>query len=152
IFEEFGYFDEVYGHGYNEENDLIMRANRCGFRAALANHAFVYHMGEASFSKTTSAKSILEERNAEILSTRYPEYDWAVRTYMSSPTQEAEQVFVGLLRDREGKHDLAFDFSSVGAYHNGTFEYAKEILRRAPSQWSGFNVHVVASEETRRFH
>ena len=50
ILDEFGLLDEIYGRGYNEENDLIMRANRCGYRAALANHAFVYHFGEASFS------------------------------------------------------------------------------------------------------
>ena len=35
----FGLFDEAYGAGYNEENDLIIRANRCGFRAAMAESA-----------------------------------------------------------------------------------------------------------------
>ncbi len=30
ILKNFGIFDSIYGHGYNEENDLIMRANSCG--------------------------------------------------------------------------------------------------------------------------
>ena len=60
IMDEFGLMDEIYGRGYNEENDLIMRANRCGYRAVLANHAFVYHFGEASFRVP-----ILRRRNSK---------------------------------------------------------------------------------------
>ncbi len=56
ILEEFGVFDDSYGRGYNEDSDLIMRANRCGYRAVLANHAFVYHLGEASFSVSETPK------------------------------------------------------------------------------------------------
>ena len=35
--------------GYNEKNDYIMRANRRGYSSVLANHAFVAHLGKASF-------------------------------------------------------------------------------------------------------
>jgi glycosyltransferase involved in cell wall biosynthesis len=47
---------------------------------------------------------------------------------------------------------MVFDFSSVGTYHNGTFEVSKQILRHAARRWTSFNVHVLASDETVRFH
>ena len=49
VLASFGVFDEIYGAGYNEENDLVMRAGRRGYRSVLANHAFVWHKGSASF-------------------------------------------------------------------------------------------------------
>ena len=43
ILRNFGVLDPVYGLGYHEENDLIMRANLCGYRAVLANYAYAWH-------------------------------------------------------------------------------------------------------------
>ena len=152
VLEEFGLFDETYGTGYNEENDLIMRANRCGYRAALANRAFVYHSGESSFSIASSSKQIQEEKNREILNKRYPEYEPSVSKYLESEQYQAERLIAGLLPDRTGRLDLVFDFSSVGPYYNGTFEACKEILVRATKTWRQFNLHVMVSEEALRFH
>jgi GT2 family glycosyltransferase len=53
----FGFLAACYGSGYHEENDLIVRANRCGFRAAMANRAFVYHLGEASLFRPAPPSS-----------------------------------------------------------------------------------------------
>ena len=47
---------EDFGVGYEEENDLVMRASKVGTRAVIANHAFAYHAGAASFS-TDRARS-----------------------------------------------------------------------------------------------
>jgi GT2 family glycosyltransferase len=152
MLDEFGLLDEAYGHGYNEENDLIMRANRCGFRAALANHGFVYHFGESSFSSSSAPKSLHEVKNAALLNERYPEYLPSVQRHFSSPVHEAERLLTGLLPDRDGRLDLVFDLSSLGPYHNGTFEAAKEFLVRAPASWKQFNIHAIASTEARRFH
>lgn len=152
VLEEFGLFDEIYGQGYNEENDLIMRANRCGYRAALANHAFVYHTGETSFSTSSHPKQVQEEKNAALLKNRYPEYAPSVSKYFNGEHYQAERLMGGLLEDRAGRLDIVFDFSSVGPYHNGTFEASKEILVRAADTWHKFNIHVMASEETTRFH
>jgi GT2 family glycosyltransferase/glycosyltransferase involved in cell wall biosynthesis len=152
VLDEFGYFDEAYGQGYNEENDLVMRANRCGYRAALANRGFVYHVGESSFSISSSPKKILEEKNAEILKSRYPEYTPSVNKYFQSEHYQAECLLTGLLPNREGRLDVVFDLTSVGPYHNGTFEACKEILFRAAKIWRQFNLFVMASEEAVRFH
>ena len=153
ILEEFGFFDESYGMGYNEENDLIMRANRCGFRAALANHAFVYHMGECSFSASAFPKQAQEVKNAALLQQRYPEYLTHVGKYFGSPHYEAERLLSALIPDSDGRVDLVFDFSTFGPYHNGTVEAAKDVLSRAVEKWAEFfNLYVMASDEAIRFH
>src|SRR4029077_7349290 len=153
ILDEFGLFDEAYGRGYNEENDLVMRANRCGYQAALANRAFVYHMGEASFSNTDTPKEELEKRNSKLLQERYPEYTKSIAKYFKGLHYQAESMLTALLRDSEGRRDLVFDFSSMGTYHNGTFAAAKCILQAAVDEWQKhFHIYVMVSEEAARFH
>jgi GT2 family glycosyltransferase len=153
ILDEFGLLDEVYGRGYNEENDLIMRANRCGYRAALANRAFVYHVGEVSFNGSDSPKAELEKRNSALLLKRYPEYPRSISKYFNGLHFQAESMLSALLPDSEGRRDLVFDFSSMGTYHNGTFAAAKCILAAAVTVWrKHFNIHVMVSEAAQRFH
>lgn len=153
VLEEFGLLDESYGPGYNEENDLIMRANRCGYRAALANRAFVYHAGEVSFSASATPRSGLEQKNAKLLNERYPEYLPNVAAYFESELYEAEGMLSAMVPDRDGRREIVFDFSSVGPYHNGTFEAAKQLLRRAAVQWKDFfHIFVMASDEAVCFH
>jgi GT2 family glycosyltransferase len=153
ILREFGLMDEKYGKGYNEENDLVMRANRCGFRAALANHAFVYHIGESSFSVSDVPKSTHEERNAALLKSRYPEYMEHVHAFIDGAHYRGEVLLRGLLKDKRGRYDIVFDFSSFGDHHNGTFEAAKQILIHAAKSWKDiFNIHVLVSDLAARFH
>jgi GT2 family glycosyltransferase len=152
ILQEFGIFDDVYGLGYNEENDLIMRANRCGFRAVLANHAFVHHVGEASFSNESKHEE-LQKNTADILQKRYPEYVGAIGRYFASAHYRGEEMLTALLPDGQGRLDLVFDFSSVGPYHNGTFDAGRRLLQAAVKHWRGrFNIHVMVSGEARAFH
>jgi len=153
ILREFGLMDEKYGKGYNEENDLVMRANRCGFRAALANHAFVYHIGESSFSVSDVPKSNHEDRNSALLKSRYPEFMEHVQAYVNGAQYRGEGLLRGLLRDKRGRHDIVFDFSNFGDHHNGTFEAAKQILIHAVEGWNDFfNIHVLVSDVAARFH
>ena len=153
VLEEFGLLDEAYGPGYNEENDLVMRANRCGYRAALANRAFVYHAGEGSFAAAATRKTELEEKNAVLLGQRYPEYVPSVVRYLESERYEAEGMLAALAPDSGGRHDIVFDLSSLGPRYNGTFTAAREILSRAAVQWQGFfRVYAMASEGAARFH
>lgn len=149
---EFGLFDESYSPGYNEENDLMMRANRCGYRAALANRAWVYHAGEVSFSSSPFPKQLQEEKNAELLHERYPEYKPSVQRYCKGARFQAELLLAGLLPDREGRLDLVFDFSNIGPHHNGTFVVSKRLLERASKLWPQFNLYAMISEVARKFH
>ena len=153
ILEEFGYLDEVCGPGYNEADDLIMRANRCGYRAAVANHAFVYHSAEPSFSLGQSSRSQSEERNAAVLAARYPEYIEHIQGYLNGAQYRAELLLRGLVKDAHGRYDIVFDFSHFAPYHAGTFEAAKQILIHAAREWKqAFNIHLVIEDEAARFH
>jgi len=152
VLAEFGLFSTDYGRGYNEENDYICRANRCGYRAVLANHAFVWHEGEASFA-ATGGKAMLETENAARLEAVCPEYRRAIEAYFAGPEVEAETLLTALLPDVDGRLDLAFDFSSVGPSHNGTFEAAKALLAIFAARFrADYNIFVLATPEAARFH
>ncbi|HTC37037.1 MAG TPA: glycosyltransferase [Bryobacteraceae bacterium] len=152
VLTEFGLFDEAYSPGYDEENDLMMRANRCGYRAALANRAWVYHAGGVSFSSSQFPTELQEEKNAAVLNTRYPEYKPSIERYCNSAYFQAELLLGGLLPDQEGRLDLVFDLSSLGQHHNGTFLASKKIVEKAAKLWPQFNLYVMTSEEAWEFH
>jgi GT2 family glycosyltransferase/glycosyltransferase involved in cell wall biosynthesis len=153
ILAEFGGFDEVFGQGYNEENDLVMRAARCGYRAVLANQAFVWHEGEESFSRAAINRSVLEPTNRVILDARYPEYAAYTQAYYSAPETVAERLLAAALPDANGRRHVAFDFSSFRAAHNGTFEAGRQLLQVAARVWGdAFRLHVLCGEEVYAFH
>jgi GT2 family glycosyltransferase len=153
VLAEFGGFDTVYGKGYNEENDLVMRASRCGFRAVMANHAFVWHAGEESFSVATVDRSKLEPTNRALLDARYPEYGGHTLNYYFSPENVAEQLLAATFPDARGKLDIAFDFSSFRCAHNGTFMAGWQLLEAATRVWDRtYNLHVLCGTEVYEFH
>jgi GT2 family glycosyltransferase len=126
---EFGLLDDVYGRGYNnEENDFIMRCNRRGYRAVLANRAFVHHFGKASFSLTDIKSDRHKKKNQKILLERYPEYQQAVQRYFDSVEYKAQRLACGFVPDDEGRLKVLFDCSNFGCFHNGTFEFAKKLI------------------------
>lgn len=148
VLEEFGLFDESYDQGSVEEQrqdvetDLIMRANRCGYRVAIANRV----------SCCRPSQQISKGNCSVLLSEQYPEYALSVQRYLSGARYEAERMLAGLIPSRNGRLDLLLDFSSVGPHHNGSFSLCKEILARTSREWPNFNVYVMVSNEARRFH
>jgi len=152
ILAEFGGFDEIFDPGFNEENDLVMRAGRRGYRAVLANHAFVWHLGSGSFSCDHDA-SALEATHRAVLLARYPEYPGLTDAYFSSPEQRAEYLLGALIPDAEGRLDIAFDFSSFVAAYNGTFQAGAQLLAGAAIAWRDrFNLFILCSEQVYAFH
>ena len=153
ILAEFGGFDEVYGQGYNEENDLVMRASRVGYRAVLANRAFVVHQGEASFSLSDTPRTEWERRNRAILDRRYPEYAAHTRRYYDTPEFIAERLLACLVPDEEGKLDIALDCSSFYPSHNGTFQAGRQLIAASARAWGErWRVHVLCSQAVFDFH
>jgi GT2 family glycosyltransferase len=153
VLAEFGGFDEIYGQGYNEENDLVMRAGRCGFRAVFANHAFVWHEGEESFSGAAVARDVWEPTNRAILDARYPEYGPYTAAHYDAPETIAERLLAALLPGADGRIDVAFDFSSFRVAHNGTYRAGRQLLAVAHETWGPHaNIHVICSREVYEFH
>ncbi len=150
ILAEFGLFDEVYGIGYNEENDYIMRAGRCGYRAVLANRAFVYHKGEASFKLTSRTKKERDKENFAILNSRYPEYLPSVARYLESAMYISQELVATLV---ETKLDLALDLSCLDPRHNGTSYLIKNLsLYFAKAYGDKYNIHMIADAKVLEFH
>lgn len=149
---EFGLFDPVYGLGYNEENDFIRRCNQCGYRAVLANHAYVHHIGESSFDKTDSKRADRDRKNREILSSRYPEYDRALSRHLESAEHRAEYVLGGLV-PIDGKLGVLFDCRVMGSFFNGTFEHLIALLRAFAAQFGDrYDLRILCSEKAFAFH
>ena len=152
ILAEFGGFDEIYGRGYNEENDLVMRAGRRGYRAVLANRAFVWHEGGSSFGRNADAIA-LETRNRAILLARYPEYERLSHGYFGSPEQHAERLLGALLPGVDGRLDVALDFSTFPMAHNGTSIAGEQLLAAASQLWRDrYRLHVIATQDVYDFH
>ena len=82
LFDEFGYFDPIYSPGYGEENDFSYRIRRGGWQVRLANRAFAFHVGRASFG--TSRGELLQMRNEIIFRFRYPIYTFDIDRYQRS--------------------------------------------------------------------
>ncbi|MCW4385048.1 glycosyltransferase family 2 protein [Salinibacterium sp. SYSU T00001] len=100
IIDRFGLFDEIFGKGYNEENDFCLRINGAGYSSVIANRSFVFHVGSTSFGSEQRAS--LEARNSAILHARYP-------YYLSSVVSFIHNDYVAL--DRFA--DLLFPYSDA---------------------------------------
>ena len=74
---EIGFFDEIFGKGYGEENDFCMKASQKGYRHILCDSAFVYHKGHVSMKEAGILKKDKDDTllsNEKLLNERYPDY------------------------------------------------------------------------------
>ncbi|WP_375410796.1 glycosyltransferase, partial [uncultured Methylobacterium sp.] len=150
---EFGLFDEIYGAGYNEENDFIMRCSRHGYRAVLANRAFAYHLGSVSFDQSGEGRSPREAQNRIILDDRYPEYARAIERYFEGTEYRAQLLCSELLPDRQNKFSMLFDCRNMGCYYNGTFEHAKRIVQSFSNKLdNNYQIFIACDEDAYEFH
>ncbi len=153
MLEEFGLFDEAYGAGYNEEIDFVRRINRCGYRAVLANHAYVHHVGEASFSQSGLSRAERNDANLAILLERYPEAPKTIQLYFDGPDYQAQRLLGGLVPSADGRLNVLFDCRKLELYHSGTHEHMVALLRAFVGTYQDRYVsHVVCEEEAFRFH
>jgi GT2 family glycosyltransferase len=144
---------EDFGLGYEEENDLVMRAGKLGTRAIIVNRAFAYHAGSASFNLTNIDLGTHKHGNLLKLSSYHPEFLPLVSRYEGSPHYRAERLMTGLLKDAEGRIKVVFDLSGMGQHYNGTNELAVAVLRSmATRQAHCIRLAAVASIESFRAH
>lgn len=152
IIAEFGVFDEAYGRGYDEENDLVMRASRCGYRSVIANRAYVWHKGEASFGAEADSKEQIQDANHAILSARYPEYDGLIEAWREGVEYRAERLLSALTPGPDGRLSIAFDFSNFGLYHSGTQKAGIQLLKSAVGWRDRFQIFALCATDVFEFH
>jgi GT2 family glycosyltransferase len=153
VLADHGGLREDFGLGYEEENDLVMRAGKVGTRAVLANHAFAYHAGSASFNLTDLDLADHRHQNLQKLAGFHPEFLPLVRRYEASPHFRAERLMSGLLPDAQGRLKVVFDLTGMGQHHNGTNEQTVAVLRAMAAGHSDrIRLAGVATAESFKFH
>lgn len=149
----FGPLDAEFGAGYEEENDLVLRANKVGYRAAMANHAFAYHVGSASFNLSELELGSQRLNNLHKMIARNPEFLPLVRRYEASPHYRAEALLGPSLPLADGRLKIVFDFSSLGCHFNGTSElHVAVIASLCARHGKEFDVNVICSPSVFKFH
>jgi len=88
VLDAVGAFDEVFGRGYGEENDLCERAKAAGFEIRACDDLFVWHRGSASFAGETES---LRTANLGVLGRRHPRYHEDVQRFIrENPLAEVQ--------------------------------------------------------------
>ena len=145
IIRNHGLFDTIYGRGYNEENDLALRANRLGYSSLLANHAFVYHVGSTSFGSAQRAE--LEAANARVLLGRYPFYPDAVVHFIRNGYTAVDR-FADLLVPRDGQRPkILLDLHHLSLTHDGSTRNALSFLAEVAARGDDLDVCIAAPHD-----
>jgi GT2 family glycosyltransferase len=153
VLANFGVLREEFGVGYEEENDLVMRANKAGYRAALANKSFAYHAGSASFNLLDLDLHSHRNSNLQKMCADHPEFLPLVRRYEWSPHFRAEQLLSGLVGHTAGLPKVVIDLSGLGCNHNGTNELALGILKSLGQRHGHiFELTALCTAEAFKFH
>ena len=129
VIANFGYLDLDFGLGYEEENDLILRANKAGYRAVLVNNAFAFpHAGSASFNLLDMDLRAHQGANLDKMAERHREYLPLIKRYEASPHFRAESMLSHAAPPESGRLKIVFDLSAVGPDFNGTNEMSIAII------------------------
>ena len=153
VLANLGLLDTRFGVGYEEENDLILRASKVGFRAALANHAYAYHAGGASFSLTGLNLDSHRESNLQLMAERHPEFLPLLQRYEASAHFRAERLLGRAVPSAGGKLGIVFDLAGLGCDFNGTNEFSVGVLSAlCKRHGAAFDLNIICSEAAFKFH
>lgn len=151
LIRDFGLFDEVYGIGYNEENDLTLRVNQYGFSAVMANHAFVFHYESKSF--TNEQKTVQNIKNEKTLLSRYPFYTNVVHHYFHYDCHPLEKFSILYSEDIFPKKRILFSLYTLNPVYNGTAVYGLTLLKYFYEKYhEKYEIHILVNREGDQFH
>lgn len=121
-----GFFDEIFGKGYNEENDFCIRVNELGYSSLIANHALVFHVGGASFG--TKTKYELEATNSAILNQRYGYYPHVVANFVHHKYPAIDRFADLLVPQDNHQPKILIDLHHISLVMNGSTRNALSFL------------------------
>jgi GT2 family glycosyltransferase len=148
ILARFGGLREEYGVGYHEENDLIMRANKHGYRAVFANRSFAFHVGSVSFELLDIDLDAHKKENTDKLLAMYPEFGPLIAGYISSAHFRGEALLTGLVGHRSGRIKLVIDLSDFDWVRDETGELALSIIKSLAGRHARlFELSALCSDE-----
>lgn len=148
LINRFGMLDEIYGLGYNEENDFCMRINQYGFNVVMANRAYVFHFESKSFGDT---RNELELKNRQTLLERYPYYDATIQKYFTHSIDPLEYYADLLVDNIYEKKRLLFSLYEIPASYNGTAQYGLTIYKKFYQLYNKkYDIHVLINDAADR--
>ena len=112
LLDEAGYFDEEnFGQGYGEEDDLVLRARKLGWKMALADDVYIYHAQSKSYS--SDRRHALSERAQKILREKHGEglISQGVRFCQHDPVMEGIRARAQAVVDRQQCVNIGRQFS-----------------------------------------
>jgi GT2 family glycosyltransferase len=153
VIANFGFLDPEFGIGYEEENDLILRANKVGYRAVLVNNSFAYHAGSASFNLLDMNLRAHQGANLQKMAHRHAEYLPLIHRYEASAHFRAETLLSYVLPAESGRVKIVFDLSAIGPHINGTNEMSVAIIDGFYGRHASmFDINVICSQDAFEFH
>ncbi len=87
-------FDTTFGRGYGEEVDWCQKLVRQGAVHLAVPNLFVEHRGGSSFGSMEKAERLA--RNNAIISSRYPEFDKDVQSFVATDPLRSSRLALGL--------------------------------------------------------
>jgi GT2 family glycosyltransferase len=138
VIDEHGLFDEVFGAGYSEENDLCSRVNAFGFSSVIANRAFVFHVGSTSFGSEERLR--LDDMNSRVVLQRYPHYSASVVSFV-------HHDYSGIDRFSDLLVDAARPFIAILVDLQGVQQSSADVTQRVAATLAEFAAH--APDKTR---
>ena len=137
LLEEVGLFDEKnFGPGYGEEDDLVLRARKHGWKMALADDVYIYHAQSKSYSSdkrrelSGRAGKILRDIHGEQIITQGVQYG------LKESVLEGIRARAAVIFDREDNIQQGRQFAG------------KKILFVLPINSPGGGANVIRSEST----
>jgi GT2 family glycosyltransferase len=125
LVNEIGFFDEIFGKGYAEENDWCQRAIKKGYKNIHVTNLFVYHKHGGSF--TSDVKKTLLEKNLKILNTKHQEYNTQVRkTVQENKLEDLRNILFYKIKSFNTHTTLIFTHDLGG----GTKFYTEQEIQR----------------------
>ncbi len=153
VLYELDNLDEDFELGYEEENDLIMRANKLGFISVLSNKSFAYHAGSASFNLVYKDLDEHKSKNLEKQVLKNPEFIPLVREYESSAYFYADKMMRNFIPFADGRYPVVFDLRRIWKSFNGTSKITRLILENLCQNLTDRYVfYALCDEEIFHFH
>lgn len=79
VIDKIGNWDESFGLGGGEDNDMCMRVLKAGYRMAIARKSFIYHYGSASFRElfgnNMAKANTHSKKQLKIFEEKYPDLE-----------------------------------------------------------------------------
>ncbi|RAP47569.1 MAG: hypothetical protein BZ135_02025 [Methanosphaera sp. rholeuAM6] len=126
-----GFFDEIFGRGYCEENDFCMRLMEKGWLHAIDTSTYILHKHNVSFS---TEKEELYEKNRQLLEVKYPDYSLKLLDLLRSYDYKDVRDNIKLTLDSESNHkfDVKRILYLIHEGNGGTLHTSIELMANLP--------------------